>query len=159
MDEKLIFRQTMSKFATGVTVIAVNLEGKVAAMTANAVTSVSLDPMLLLVCIRNNSHMAKIIEETKKFSINILAASQESISNFYGGKKLQECSPEWIINEIGHPELKGSHATISCDLYDYQQAGDHTVYYGSVVKMTDSSEEKSALVFLEGKYINLPIAA
>ena len=79
MDDRL-FRDAMGKFATGVTVILTETEGEPHGMTANAFMSVSLTPKLVVISIKENARMLAKIQDSKKFSVNILAENQEDIS-------------------------------------------------------------------------------
>jgi flavin reductase (DIM6/NTAB) family NADH-FMN oxidoreductase RutF len=76
-----VFREVMGLFATGVTVITTRIDGETYGMTANAITSVSLDPLLVLVCVQTEAHMAKLLRQSGEFSINILNEDQEILSN------------------------------------------------------------------------------
>ena len=81
------FRQTMGLFATGVTVITARMNGSVHGMTANAVTSVSLDPLLVLAAINRRASMSNIIQQAGEFAINILSERQEEVSRHFAGAK------------------------------------------------------------------------
>src|SRR5690554_6305015 len=85
------FRQLMGRFVTGITVIAVQSDDEpISAMTANAVSAVSLNPLLLLCCIRNESRMLHAVLARGRFSVNVLSAGQGDISRHYGGQRLEE---------------------------------------------------------------------
>src|SRR5271167_1345382 len=77
------FRNAMGTFATGVTVITVDFEGEVHGMTANAFTSVSLDPLLVLVCVDHKAKTHAHLHTRKRFGVNVLAESQRAISEYY----------------------------------------------------------------------------
>ena len=77
------FRQAMGCFATGVTVITVDHEGEVHGMTANAFCSVSLDPMLVLVCVDHRARTHAHLHARKRFGINVLRNDQQAISEYY----------------------------------------------------------------------------
>ncbi|MFQ3662836.1 MAG: flavin reductase family protein, partial [Chloroflexaceae bacterium] len=80
------YRTTMGLFATGVTVITARAGEETRGMTANAVTSVSLDPLLLLVCVDRRARMARVIVEAERFAVNILRADQEALSRHFAGR-------------------------------------------------------------------------
>lgn len=80
-----MFRDVMGLFATGVTVVTADLEGETHGMTANAITSLSLDPLLVLVCVQKDAMMAGILQQAGAFAISILSADQEHLSNFFAG--------------------------------------------------------------------------
>src|SRR5919106_5778779 len=77
---ELVFREAISHFATGVTVITTLHEGKPAGMTASAVASLSLDPVLLLVCIDNRLPTHTAIEASRRFVVNVLGHGQEDLA-------------------------------------------------------------------------------
>src|SRR5512140_1115998 len=77
------FRKAMGCFATGVTIITVDLESEVHGMTANAFASVSLDPMLVLVCVDHSTRTHSHLHAKKRFGINVLCADQRAISEYY----------------------------------------------------------------------------
>src|SRR5271170_7217045 len=80
------FRKAMGCFATGVTIITLDLEGEVHGMTANAFASVSLDPPLLLVCVDHSARTHAHLHAKKRFGVNILAEHQRVISEYYARK-------------------------------------------------------------------------
>src|ERR1700691_2846517 len=77
------FRKAMGSFATGVTVITVDYEGEVHGMTANAFTSVSLDPLLVLVCVDHRARTHTHLHARKRFGVNVLAEDQRAVSEYY----------------------------------------------------------------------------
>ena len=74
------YRQLIGCFPTGVTIITMAREGEIRGMTANAVTSVSLDPLLLLICVDKRTVTHQFLDEAKSFAVNILAEDQEHVS-------------------------------------------------------------------------------
>src|SRR5438270_8438994 len=77
------FRRALGAFATGVTVITVDQDGEVHGMTANAFTSVSLEPLLVLVCVDHRARTHAHLHARKRFGINVLADNQRAISEYY----------------------------------------------------------------------------
>lgn len=153
------FRRLMGRFVTGVTVIAVRHQNDVAGMTANAVTAVSLNPILLLCCIRNESGMLPLLLSGKRFSVNILAAGQDNVSRYYGGQRDGGSPACWRFNDAGVPILDGANASFVCDVHLTQEVGDHTVIYGEVSEMLAADQASPALVYAAGRYHDLMLAA
>lgn len=153
------FRHLMGRFVTGVTVIAVHADDDVAAMTANAVTAVSLDPLLLLCCIRNESGMLPALLSRGCFSVNILASGQDDVSRYYGGQRVGASPARWNLNEEDAPLLEGANASFVCDLYSSHQVGDHTVVYGAIRHMEADDQPSPALVYAAGRYHDIALAA
>lgn len=153
------FRQLMGRFVTGVTVIATRSNDQILAMTANAVTAVSLDPLLLLCCVRNESGMLPVLLSEKQFSVNVLAAGQDNVSRYYGGQRNGVSPARWTLHQGSAPVLAGANASFVCDLHTAQQVGDHTVVYGAVRKMEAAAQAFPALVYAAGRYHDIALAA
>ena len=153
--EKQRFRTLMGRFVTGVTVIATRSDGGVCAMTANAITAVSLDPLILLVCIRNESRLLPRLLAERNFSVNILAAEQHDISRHYGGRAACTSPARWATGQLGVPLLSGANASFVCAVDRDHRVGDHTVIYGAVNGMQAADTAAPALVFAAGKYAQL----
>jgi flavin reductase (DIM6/NTAB) family NADH-FMN oxidoreductase RutF len=125
-------RRTLGRFCTGVTVVTTaREEGDVHAMTANAFTSVSLDPPLVLVSVDHRTKMHKMLPDTRRYGVSVLAADQEQVAWHFAGRPLREPGDlfEWMD---GIPLVRGAIAHVSCSLHDAHEAGDHTLYLGLV---------------------------
>ena len=159
MTEQQLFRLLMGRWVTGITVVAAQTPSGVVGMTANAVTSVSLDPLIVLVCVRNESRMLPTLLNEKRYSINVLASGQDDVSRHYGGGQQSNCPACWSYDESRTPMLDGANATFVCSLDQIHEVGDHTVVYGKVESMTGGASAASALVYAAGRYADLPLAA
>lgn len=128
----------MGSFATGVTVITVDHEGEVHGMTANAFTSVSLDPLLVLVCVDHKARTHAHLHAKKRFGVNVLAENQRSISEYYAlptqthRHAEQEAGAKFDRTPHGTPVLHGALAYLECRLHTAQDAGDHTIFIAEV---------------------------
>ena len=108
-------RQTVGQFATGVTVVATEVDGAVHAMTANSFTSLSLDPPLVLFCVGKNTKAGQLIQQANGFCVNILQEEQRDQSTYFaGGWKEDEPPPFAFDTWHGTPRLAGSAAAIAC---------------------------------------------
>ena len=150
------FRRTLGAFATGVTVITTHGEADAYGMTANAFSSVSLDPPLVLVCVISGTRGAEVIEQNGVFAVNILGADQEPISRFFasrdrpGGRAgFAEASHTTAVT--GSPILEGAGGFLDCRLVDSHEAGDHFIFIGEVVAL-GFEDEFVPLLFHGGKY-------
>jgi flavin reductase (DIM6/NTAB) family NADH-FMN oxidoreductase RutF len=148
MDDRQ-FRTAMGKFATGVTVIATDLEGDVHGMTANAFMSVSLDPKLVVISIGEKARILEKIKQSKTFSVNILAADQQELSMIFAGQLKEHREVEFDRLD-GKPVLKGAVAQIACEVSAEHLEGDHTLFIGRVTDI--HLEDAEPLVFYSGKY-------
>jgi flavin reductase (DIM6/NTAB) family NADH-FMN oxidoreductase RutF len=146
----------MGCFATGVTIITVDLEGEVHGMTANAFASVSLDPMLVLVCVDHTTRTHAHLHAKKRFGINVLCQGQKAISEYYARPERThenaeaEAGARFERTKHGTPVLQGSLAYLECRLDLAQVAGDHTIFIAEVEDVV--VREGQPLLFLRGKY-------
>ena len=150
------FRKAMGAFATGVTIITVDLEGTVHGMTANAFASVSLDPMLVLVCVDHSTRTHAHLHAKKRFGINVLAEEQRAISEYYARAERThenaevEAGARFDRTRHGTPMLYGSLAYLECRLHSAQVAGDHTIFIAEVEDVI--LREGNPLLFFRAKY-------
>ena len=132
-----LFRQAMACFATGVTVVTVDYEGTIQGMTANAFTSVSLDPMLVLVCVAHEARTHSHLHARKRFGINVLSEHQRAVSEHYARPDRDPARAEaegakFDRTAHGTPVLHGALAYLECRLQSAQDAGDHTIFIAEV---------------------------
>lgn len=150
------FRQAMGAFATGVTIITVDLDGEVHGMTANAFTSVSLDPMLVLVCVDHSTRTHAHLHAKKRFGINVLCEDQREISEYYARPERthehaeSEAGARFERTRHGTPMLCGALAYLECRLESVQEAGDHSIFIAEVEDVV--LREGDPLLFFRGKY-------
>ena len=150
------YRRTIGLFATGVTVVAVGDPDEGHAMTANAITSVSLEPMLLLLCINKDARMAEALLDTEGFSINVLRHEQRHLSTYFAGGWEEEEPPafEFVAWE-GGPRLRYSAAAIGCALEEVVEGGDHWIAIGRVIALHRGRQPIDPLIFYAGHYRQL----
>ena len=146
----------MGAFATGVTIITVDLDGEVHGMTANAFTSVSLDPMLVLVCVDHSTRTHAHLHTKKRFGINVLGEDQRAISDYYARPERSHEHAEAVVGarfdrtKHGTPMLHGALVYLECRLQSAQEAGDHTIFIAEVEGVI--LREGDPLLFFRGKY-------
>lgn len=150
------FRKAMGCFATGVTIITVDLEGEVHGMTANAFASVSLDPLLVLVCVDHKTHTHAHLHSKKRFGINVLSHDQRTISEYYASPARthehadDEAGAHFDRTSHGTPMLNGALAYLECRLHSAKDAGDHTIFIAEVEEVV--VRQGNPLLFFRGKY-------
>jgi flavin reductase (DIM6/NTAB) family NADH-FMN oxidoreductase RutF len=131
------YRRIISCFATGVTVVTTAVDGWLHGMTANALTSVSLDPLLLLVCVEKTAHAHEQFEGAGRFAVNILADDQQAISDLFAvSAEPQEGhlrDVDYRLSPRGTPLIDGCLAYLECEVADRCPGGDHTIFIGAVV--------------------------
>jgi flavin reductase (DIM6/NTAB) family NADH-FMN oxidoreductase RutF len=147
------FRDTIGLFATGVAVIVAHTDKEVVAMTANAVSSVSLDPMLVMFCPAKQSNMARHLSSLTGFTVNILRHEQQALSTYFAGGWTQSVPPPFrLIASRYAPRLEGSLASIECAPWKTLEMGDHWLVFGQVVGLRTGTPPYDPLVFLSGQY-------
>lgn len=146
------FRAAIGRFATGVTVITVSGTDGPAGLTTNAVTSLSLQPPLLLVCLDNASRTLPVVLATRRFAVNILAEGQEELAVGFASKRVAREKFESVAHSVAHgvPVLDGALAWLACDLTATHPGGDHTIAIGSVTHA--SALDGEPLLFHAGAY-------
>lgn len=149
------FRKAMGRFATGVTIITTKYENELHGMTANAVTSLSLDPMLLLVCVDKKADSHDILSKAGVFAVNILAEGQSNLSNRFAKKEFDGAH---AMDDIPHrfaqsgaPIIEGALAYIDCKTVTEHHGGDHTIFIGEVLDAGEMNGDRP-LLFYGGRY-------
>jgi flavin reductase (DIM6/NTAB) family NADH-FMN oxidoreductase RutF len=154
-----MFRRVAGTFATGVTVITVErAPGQVHGMTANSFTSVSLDPLLVSVCVDHDARLLSFLKTQRRFGVSILAACQQALSeHFAKGEQTDEATRRLGIRFIWTPEgvplLEDALAHLACNVVAEHPAGDHTIFLGEVDTM--NCREGEPLLFHRGRYRRL----
>jgi len=153
------FRKAMGCFATGVTILTVDLDGEVHGMTANAFASVSLDPLLVLVCVDHHTKTHTYLHAKKRFGINVLGEDQRAVSDYYARPERTheraeaEAGARFDRTRHGTPMLHGSLAYLECRLHSAEEAGDHTIF---IARVEDAViREGDPLLFFRGQYRKL----
>ena len=151
------FRQTVGRFVTGVTVIAIDVDGEIRAMTANSFTSLSLDPPLVLFCLGKETKAGHHIRSAPGFSISILREDQRDLSSYFAGAWATDTAPppfsftEWE----GGPRLDGCMAALGCRTHAIHEGGDHWIVVGHVIATYRDEDAGEPLVFFRGRYVGL----
>ena len=148
------FKQSMRFLAASVNIISTAHEGKKFAMTATSVTSLSMDPPSLLVCVNKNASIHDtLISDGQQFCVNLLSKGQEDIATTCS---INEKEPErfqfdaWDTEDI--PYLKSAQSNIFCEVIDHFEHATHTIFLGNVVKST-FKDQFNTLIYADGKYI------
>jgi flavin reductase (DIM6/NTAB) family NADH-FMN oxidoreductase RutF len=154
-----LFREVFGRFATGVAVITSAGAGSAGGMTANALCSLSLDPLLALVCFENRARTLPIVREAGRFAVNVLAADQERLAGVFASKLPESEKLEEVDHRLEHgmPIIEGSLAWAACELNELIAGGDHTIAIGRVISMGLGDGEP--LLWYAGRYHALPPSA
>lgn len=151
------FRQVMSQFATGVTIVTVRSDRKIHGMTVNSFCSVSLQPPLVLWCAENGSRTLQLIEQSRVYAVNVLAADQQHLSDHFAARLTEEGNRFAGVEfrdgpATGCPLLPGCLAWIECRLVEAVPAGDHTVLLAEPVALAQAPEGRRPLLFFASRY-------
>ncbi|MCA9123096.1 MAG: flavin reductase family protein [Planctomycetaceae bacterium] len=149
-------RRILGKFATGVTVASTKIGDETWGMTANAVTSLSLEPPLVILCIQKEGQSRAKFEEGGCFALNILSVDQQEISDRFAFKGPKDFSGlDTTTAKTGAPILKDALGWVDCQLKEILPGGDHDIFVGEIVA-GGAPEEGSPLLYFSGKYAKLP---
>lgn len=153
--DPLEFRSIIGHLATGVTVITSAAGEELQGMTANAVTSVSLDPVMMLVCVDKGTHTHRMLETGGVFTVNILGEHQEDVSRLFAKRAEPEVGTlrgqAFRRGETGSPILEDCLAFIECRVAEVLTGGDHSIFLGEVVNEGVVNDVKP-LLFFRGRY-------
>lgn len=148
-------RNAMGLFATGVTIITTkDASGKPFGLTANAFSSLSLDPPMLLICVDKGVDCYACFDESKVFAVNFLSLTQEELSTRFATKGIEKFEGlSYRVGELGVALLDGALAHFECTVAHAHEGGDHTIYVGEVQRLV--TMEGDPLLFYQGKYRSL----
>jgi 3-hydroxy-9,10-secoandrosta-1,3,5(10)-triene-9,17-dione monooxygenase reductase component len=147
------FRNTLGMFATGVAVVVARAGEEAWGMTVNAVSSLSLDPMLVLFCPGKHTRFARHLGEITGFTINVLREDQEALSTYFaGGWRQPEPPPYRFVPSHCGLRLEGSLASIDCEMERSTEIGDHWLVVGRVVDVRIGIPPHRPLLFFAGEY-------
>lgn len=149
------FREVFGRFATGVAVITGSGPAGTGGMTANAICSLSLEPLLALVCFENRARTLPIVREAGRFGVNILEHRQEEAAGVFASKLPEAEKLEGVAHRIEHgvPILHGVLAWAACELRELIAGGDHTIAIGEVRSLGLGDGEP--LLWFGGRYHRL----
>ena len=149
------FRRVMGQLATGVTVVTTRLGDEVHGLTANAVCSVSLEPLLVLVCVDHTADTHPLLEKSGIFAVNVLSQDQEDLSRLLAGPTEQKTGRLEALGYrtavTGAPIIDGCLAYLDCRVVAAYPGGDHTIFVGQVEE-AEIGEDVPPLLFFRGRY-------
>jgi flavin reductase (DIM6/NTAB) family NADH-FMN oxidoreductase RutF len=152
--DPLAQRRIMGHFASGVTVVTAYLDGAVQGMTANAVTSLSLNPPLILVAVDKTATMNATLSASRHFAINILTERHEELSRRFAMRGTKDVSDlTWIHAVSGAPILADALAYVDCRLAEILPGGDHDIFVGEI--LAGDARDDAPLLYFRGKYRRL----
>ena len=146
------FRRAVGLLPTGVTVVSAFGDEEPAGATASAVCSLSLEPMMMLVCLDHGSRSLAVLQRAGRFGISVLGVGQQPAAEVFATKAPQ--SEKWSSvswrEHLGVPIVEGSLARIVCGLGDVLPGGDHVIVTGTVIEV--EAEPGDPLVYHGGLF-------
>ncbi len=156
MIDESRFRQVMGHFASGVSVVTSAHEGKLVGLTVSSFTSLSLSPMLVLVCVNLQSASHATLIAAGQYAVNILSEEQEYLSRRFASHESEKFTVgTYTLSPRGLPLLNGTLAQIECRLHTTLPGGDHTIFIGEVVAA--SCSEGRPLLYYRSGYHHLGV--
>ena len=158
--DECAFRRAMGSFPTGVTVVTVaSGDGTMYGVTVSSFSSVSLDPVLVLVCLNQTGRAAGLIESAGAFGVNVLSAGQQDVARWFANRNRPAGSAMFDgvplePGSAGCPVLAGAVASFGCQLRQSYRAGDHLIVLGEVVALLHRPQLEP-LIFHVGTYKSL----
>jgi flavin reductase (DIM6/NTAB) family NADH-FMN oxidoreductase RutF len=152
------YRQVMSNWGTGVTVVTTaGKDGAPYGLTVSSFTSVSLDPVLVLVCLDNRLSGLQAFKDSMKFAVNILSEAQEEVSRLFAKKDTQRPAELYTTGRFGLPLIRHSLAALECETVAIHPGGDHLICVGEVksLELMEGKNNKNPLLYFRGKYQRL----
>jgi flavin reductase (DIM6/NTAB) family NADH-FMN oxidoreductase RutF len=150
------YRRTVGLFGTGVTVLAVDTAAGVLAMTANAIASVSLSPLLLLACVDHKARIHSQLLPERVFSVNVLRDDQEVLARYFAGGWRDRPAPEHRFEPWGGaPRLVGGLAALRCVVERVLDGSDHAIVLARVADLHEDGAQHNPLLFFAGRYRRL----
>ena len=145
------FKLALSHFASGVTVVTTEHEGRQYGMTVASFASLSLHPPLVLVCIERSVKTHDAIAAAGKYGVSILSNTQSDISSKFASRSDDKFNGvELIEGDLDVPLIAGSLTAIECRVYDRVPGGDHTIFIGEVMKI--HTQEGNPLLYFRSGY-------
>jgi flavin reductase (DIM6/NTAB) family NADH-FMN oxidoreductase RutF len=131
--DEIAFREAIAHFATGVTIVTTTYEGRPAGMTASAVCSLSVDPVLLLVCIDNRLATHRAIDASRRFAVNVLGEGDEPLARRFSQRAEDKFAGVPLIEGSDPPVLAQAIASFVCEVQERVPGGDHSIFVGRVL--------------------------
>ena len=171
------FRLVMGHFATGVSVVTTFLDEperggasgatpsrRPLGITVNALSSVSLEPPIVLVALDRSRRITPVVHAHRRFAVNVLGERQQALSDCFAGAAVSPdreafCGAAWRPGTTGLPLLDGAIATLECTISGTFQAGDHDLFLGRVDALANEPQHAMPLLFYRRRYLRIERAA
>ena len=154
------FRRVMGHFVTGVTVVTTLTDDGPQGITVNALSSISLDPPLVMVALDRRRFITPSVRRTGRYAVNVLAEDRQALSDCFAGAPVEPgrdafCGATWTPGATGLPLLDGAIATLECTVAETFQAGDHELFIGRVDAMANVEPHPMPLLYYRRQYLRI----
>jgi flavin reductase (DIM6/NTAB) family NADH-FMN oxidoreductase RutF len=161
------FRQVMGRFATGVTVVTTIDDGRPQGITVNALSSVSLQPALVMVALDRRRFITPMVRGHGRYAVNVLGEGQQGLSDCFAHAAVKPgredfCGAAWHEGVTGLPLIDGAIATLECTIVETFSAGDHDLFIGRVDALDDGDAGTAGigpLLYFRRRYLHIERAA
>ncbi|HEU0236856.1 MAG TPA: flavin reductase family protein [Candidatus Limnocylindrales bacterium] len=159
-----LFRLVMGHFATGVSVVTAFDGERPAGITVNALSSVSLEPPLVMVALDRRRFITPAVRASGRYAVNVLGEGQQALSDCFAGADVVPgrddfCGAAWRPGETGLPLLDGAIATLECTTVETFSAGDHDLFIARVDALASGPGEPMPLLYFRRRYLRIERAA
>jgi 3-hydroxy-9,10-secoandrosta-1,3,5(10)-triene-9,17-dione monooxygenase reductase component len=159
-----VFRRVMGHFVTGVTVVTALDGERPFGITVNALSSVSLDPPLVMVALDRRRFLTPIVQAAGRYAVNILSEGQQALSDCFAGAPVEPgreafCGAAWHRGSSGLPLIDGAIATLECTVVETFSAGDHDLFIGRVDTLANEPHHPMPLLYYRRRYLQIERAA
>ena len=154
------FRLVMGHFATGISVVTTFDGDRPAGITVNALSSVSLDPALVMVALDRRRFITPMVRAAGRYAVNILSEGQQALSDCFAHAPVSPgreefCGAAWTPGPTGLPLIDGSIATLECTVVETFSAGDHDLFIGRVDSLQQHREGVAPLLYYRRRYLRI----
>ncbi|HEX7949912.1 MAG TPA: flavin reductase family protein [Candidatus Limnocylindrales bacterium] len=162
--DSVVFRRVMGHFVTGVTVVSALDGPRPFGITVNALSSVSLDPPLVMIALDRRRFLTPIVRTAGRYAVNILSEDQRALSDCFAGAPVQPgrdafCGAAWHPGASGLPLIDGAIATLECTVVQTFSAGDHDLFIGRVDTLANDQDHPMPLLYYRRRYLRIEHAA
>ena len=150
----------MGHFVTGVSVVTTLDGDQPQGITVNALSSISLEPPLVLVALDRRRFIAPTVRQAGRYAVNVLAETQQALSDCFAGAEVTPgrdrfCGAAWHPGRTGLPLLEGAIATLECTVVETFSAGDHDLFVGRVEALANVDEHAQPLLYYRRRYLRI----
>jgi 3-hydroxy-9,10-secoandrosta-1,3,5(10)-triene-9,17-dione monooxygenase reductase component len=154
------FRRVMGHFVTGITVVTALDDDRPQGITVNALTSVSLEPPLVVVALDRRRFITPTVRATGRYAVNVLSEDQQALSDCFAGAPVTPdrdafCGATWTPGPTGLPLIEGAIATLECTVTESFAAGDHILFVARVDSLGNAEPHPMPLLYYRRQYLRI----